>query len=189
MTSIAFQLRREIVIDKTAMRIIGCSIFVILTAIGAYIRIPLFFTPVPITLQTFVVLLSGAVLGKRLGSVSQIAYISLGAFGLPVFQGYGYGISHIFGPTGGYLFGFIAASYIAGYLLKDRNTEKSMTKIFLTMITALTVIYFFGVAWLKLFLGTSLSSALILGLYPFIPGEVVKVMAASYIYKGLKSRI
>jgi biotin transport system substrate-specific component len=189
MTSIAFQLRREIVINKTAVRIIGCSIFVILTAIGAYIRIPLFFTPVPITLQTFVVLLSGAVLGRRLGPLSQAVYVAAGAFGLPVFQGYGYGVSHIFGPTGGYLFGFVAASFIAGYLAKDRTAEKGMTKIFLTMITALAVIYFFGVAWLKLFLGTSLSSALILGLYPFIPGEVVKVIAASYICKGFKSRI
>lgn len=189
MNSIAVQFRGEIVANKTVEKIISCSIFVILTAIGAYIRIPLFFTPVPITLQTFVVLLSGAVLGRKLGPLSQIAYISLGAFGLPVFQGYGYGISHIFGPTGGYLFGFVAASYIAGYLLKDRNTGKGMTKIFLTMIMALTVIYFFGVAWLKLFLGTSLSSALILGLYPFIPGEVIKIIAASCIYENLKSRV
>ncbi len=189
MPGIAVQFRREIVINKTAAKIIGCSIFVVLTAIGAYIRIPLFFTPVPITLQTFVVLLSGVVLGKKLGPVSQIAYISLGAFGLPVFQGYGYGISHILGPTGGYLFGFIAASYIAGHLVKDRTAEKGMAKIFLTMITALAVVYFFGVMWLKLFLGTNLSSTLILGLYPFIPGEVVKVITASYAYKSLKNRI
>ncbi len=191
MNDIALQrtLSKPLTINKTAARIAGCLTFALLTAIGAYIRIPLFFTPVPITLQTFVVLLSGAVLGKRLGPVSQITYILFGAFGLPVFQGYGYGISHILGTTGGYLFGFIAASYIAGYLAKDRTTEKGMTKIFLTMITALAVVYFFGVAWLKLFLGTNLSSALMLGLYPFIPGEVVKVITASYICKGLKGRI
>lgn len=180
MTSITVQLQREIVIDKTTEKIIGCSIFVILTAIGAYIRIPLFFTPVPITLQTFVVLLSGAVMGRRLGPLSQVIYISLGALGLPVFQGYGYGVFHILGPTGGYLFGFILASYIVALLAKN---------VFLAMTAGLAIIYFFGVAWLKLFLGTSLSSALVLGLYPFIPGEVIKVIAASYIYKGLKSRI
>jgi len=188
MTSIAFQ--QEVVLNnRAAGRIIGCSIFVILMTIGAYVRVPLFFTPVPMTLQTFFVLLSGAVLGKRFGALSQAAYVSLGAFGLPIFQGYGYGVAHIFGPTGGYLLGFIPASYIVGYLLKDSGHDHGLSRIFFTMITGLAVIYLFGVAWLKLLLGASLSASLILGLYPFMPGEILKVIAASHIYKGLRNRL
>ena len=187
MTSIAFQ--QEVALNKRATAAIGCSIFVILMVIGAYVRIPLFFTPVPITLQTFFVLLSGAMLGRRLGPASQAVYISLGVFGLPVFQGYGCGMAHIFGPTGGYLLGFIPASYIVGYLAKDINAEKGISRIFLAMITGLIVIYLLGVIWLKFFLGAGLPASLILGLYPFMPGEVLKVIAATYIYKGLRHRI
>ncbi len=168
---------------------IGCLTFVLLMAIGAYVRIPLFFTPVPITLQTFFVLLSGAVLGRKFGAVSQMVYISIGAFGLPVFQGYGYGIPHILGPTGGYLLGFIPASYAVGYLMENERGEKEMFRVFLAMITGLLVIYLFGVIWLKLFLGAGFFSSLMLGLYPFLPGEILKVTAASYVYMGFKSRI
>ncbi len=158
-------------------------------AIGAYVRIPLFFTPVPITLQTFFVLLSGAVLGRKFGAVSQAVYICIGAFGLPVFQGYGYGMTHILGPTGGYLLGFIPASYAVGYLMKNKGCGEEMSRIFFAMITGLLVIYLFGVIWLKLFLGAGLSASLMLGLYPFLPGEVLKVIAALYVYMGLRSRI
>ncbi|MFH0840153.1 MAG: biotin transporter BioY [Candidatus Omnitrophota bacterium] len=152
-------------------------------------RIPLFFTPVPLTLQTFFVLLSGAVLGRKWGAASQVLYLSLGAFGLPVFQGYGYGISHIFGPTGGYLFGFICAAYIVGYFTESGIFEKKSFSIFLAMIAGLVVVYLCGIAWLKLLLGANLKATLVMGLYPFLPGEVVKVIAASYMYLGLRSRL
>lgn len=180
MTSIAFNFRREIMVNNTAAKIMGCSVFVILTAIGAYIRIPLFFTPVPVTLQTFFVLLSGAFLGRKWGALSQAAYVSLGIAGLPVFQGYGYGMGHLLGPTGGYLLGFIAASYITGLFSKN---------IFAAMLAGLAAIYISGVIWLKVFLGAGLPESLMMGLYPFIPGEIVKVIAASYIYRGLKTGV
>lgn len=181
MNSAVFQnvLKREIALDKTTSCILGCSAFALLTAIGAYVRIPLFFTPVPLTFQTFFVLLSGAALGRKWGSASQILYVSLGAFGLPVFQGYGYGIAHIFGPTGGYLFGFICASYLTGYLLEKKFGA------FQAMIAGIIAVYFCGVIWLKLLLCASFGASLIMGLYPFLPGEVVKLIAARYIYLGV----
>lgn len=187
MTSITF--KENVIMNEKISAIVGCFTFVILMTIGAYVRLPLFFTPVPITLQTFFVLLSGAMLGKKLGALSQAAYVSLGALGLPIFQGYGYGMAHVFGPTGGYLLGFILASYIVGSLLRNDDPEQGLFGVFFAMITGLAVIYLFGVAWVKLFLGTSFSASLILGLYPFIPGEVLKVAAASYMYKGLRNRI
>ncbi len=191
MNSVVFPslLSKAIAINKTTARIMGCLTFVLFTAIGAYVRIPLFFTPVPLTLQTFFVLLSGAVLGRRWGALSQTLYVSLGAFGLPVFQGYGYGISHILGPTGGYLFGFICASYIAGYFTERAVFKNRGLSILLAMITGLIAVYLCGVAWLKLFLGVNFKVSLIMGLYPFLPGEVIKVIAASYIYLGVRDRL
>jgi len=172
---------------KTTNVAIGCGVFVILMILGAYIRIPLFFTPVPITLQTFFVLLSGAMLGKRWGALSQISYLFLGSLGLPVFEGYGAGMAHLFGPTGGYLFGFVCASYLVGYLLKQDKTS-GMFKVSISMMAGLVMIYVFGIAWLKLFLGTSLSTTLIFGFYPFLPGALIKLIAASSIYMSLRGR-
>lgn len=84
-------LKREIVVNKTACRIIGVTVFVILTSLGAFVRIPLPFTPVPVTLQTFFVLLSGAVLGGAIGAASQLSYLLLGTAGLPIFTNAGSG--------------------------------------------------------------------------------------------------
>lgn len=184
MNSAVFQntLNKEISIDKTTTRVIGCLAFALFTAIGAYVRIPLFFTPVPLTLQTFFVILSGAALGRKWGALSQVLYVSLGASGLPVFQGYGRGMTHILGPTGGYLLGFICAAYIVGYFVESDILEKSRLGVFTAMITGLVVVYLCGVAWLKLLLGANLKASLLMGLYPFLPGEIVKVIAASYVY-------
>ncbi len=182
------RLGKTIVKNRTASLAIGCGIFVILMVLGAYIRIPLFFTPVPITLQTFFVLLSGAMLGRKWGTLSQISYLLLGAFGLPVFQGYGAGAAHIFGPTGGYLFGFVCASYLIGYFL-HRDESAGIFKILVSMTMGLIVIYAFGIMHLKLLLGVDLSTAFILGLYPFLPGAAVKLIAASSIIYGFPREI
>ena len=90
---------KNIIINKQAERAFLVTSFIILTALGAYVRIPLPFTPVPITLQTFFVILCGAILGKKLGSLTQTSYVILGTLGLPIFQGYGAGFLHLAGPT------------------------------------------------------------------------------------------
>jgi len=90
------------------------SLFAVLTALGAYIIIPLPFTPVPITMQTFFVYLAAAILGSRLGTLSMVIYLCLGVAGLPVFHGGLAGFGVLGGPTGGYIFGFILGSYVIG---------------------------------------------------------------------------
>ncbi len=98
-----------------------CALFAALTGVGALIAIPLPFTPVPITLQTFFIFLAGALLGKYLGALSQLIYLLLGVVGLPVFAKGSSGIGALLGPSGGYLVGFIPAAFLVGYLLERRE--------------------------------------------------------------------
>lgn len=180
-------LQREIVIDRTASRVFGLSCFIILTSLGAYVRIPLPFTPVPITLQTFFVLLSGAVLGKRWGAASQAGYFLLGALGLPIFAGAGSGMIYLLGPTGGYIIGFIVASWIVGRMVQQ--SPNSAIRLALAMVAgSLAGIYFFGVLGLSLFLKCNLFRALTLGFLPFVPGDIIKIIAASFIFGKIKKR-
>jgi len=180
-------LQREIVVEGTATRAIGLFCFIILTALGAYVRIPLPFTPVPITLQTFFVLLSGAVLGRKWGMASQAGYLVLGTIGLPLFTGAGAGTAYLFGPTGGYIIGFVAASWIAGRMLQQPS--KGIIRVALAMAVASSAgIYFFGVLGLSLFLKCRLSQALALGFLPFVPGDIIKIISASFIFYKIEKR-
>ncbi|MBI4972331.1 MAG: biotin transporter BioY, partial [Candidatus Omnitrophica bacterium] len=111
-------LKKEIIYNRVVCRFIGVAVLVILTSLGAFVRIPLPFTPVPITLQTFFVLLSGAFLGSNLGAVTQLSYILLGVSGLPIFTAAGSGPLYLFGPTAGYLWGFVLASLFIGKFIK-----------------------------------------------------------------------
>ena len=179
-------LRREIIVNKTACRIIGVSAFILFTAFGAYVRIPLPFSPVPITLQTFFVLLSGAFLGGNLGALSQLSYIGLGLTGLPIFTAAGSGPAYIFGPTAGYLFGFCMASFIVGRFIKY-----SRNNFFLTLAIfciADLILLSCGVIWLKFIFGYPLKKLLLIGLLPFIPGDLLKAWAAASLYLRLKER-
>ena len=103
------------------------ALFAALTAAVSPIKIPLGFTPVPITLQTVMVLVSGALLGANLGALAQFLYILVGALGLPVFAGGGSGFGALVGPTSGYLFGFIAAAYVVGKLVEKAKNRKYFT--------------------------------------------------------------
>src|SRR6056297_3878217 len=118
------------------------GLFAALTSIGAYIYIPLPISPVPITIQNFFVFTAGSVLGKKYGFLSQVIYVLIGTIGLPVFAGGTGGIGILFGPTGGYIFGFLAAGYIAG-IGKQKFLNKS-----LYMILGLAAIYILGVSGL-----------------------------------------
>lgn len=177
----AISARGNIVVGKAFENTFLVTSFVIMTALGAYIRIPLPFTPVPITLQTFFVLLCGAVLGKKIGSLTQASYVALGALGLPVFQGYGSGLLHLAGPTGGYLVGFMVAAFLVGHFVKRGAL--------LAMITGLLAIYACGILWLIAGYGFDPAKAVSLGFIPFIPGAILKLIAASWIYSKVKSKI
>lgn len=179
-------LNRDILNSKGLNSAIGVMFFVLVTALGAYVRIPIPGTPVPITLQTFFVVLSGAVLGKRLGLFSQAAYIFLGAAGMPIFQGYGFGPAHVFGSTGGYLIGFMAASYMTGKML-ERPSLNSY-KIAASFIAGNAVLYSLGITWLIILYRISFINAINIGLIPFLTAEAVKVSAAAFIYSAIADR-
>jgi biotin transport system substrate-specific component len=151
--------------------------FAALTALLAQVRIPLWFTPVPITGQTFAVLLSGAALGARLGVASQVLYVASGAIGLPVYTGGGGGWEHLSGPTGGYLLGFVAAAFVVGRLAEQRQDRTVATAI-PAFLTGTVVVYACGVPWLAWSLGVDGTRAMELGLVPFVIGDLVKVLLA-----------
>ena len=150
----------------------------VFTAYAAQLVIPMW--PVPITAQTLAVLLVGSVLGATRGAISLIVYFSMGAVGLPVFSA---ATSLSFGPTFGYLVGFIAAAAVVGYL-SQRGWHKSVAGVLGSFAIANTVIYLFGLPWLAFVLGSigvdnDLASVAAAGLAPFIIGDVIKMTLAA----------
>jgi len=178
---------REFSLDKTVCAVVGVISFIALTAAGAYIRIHLPFTPVPITLQTFFVLLAGAMLGKRLGSLSQAGYLLVGIFGLPVFTGGLYGFARLFGPTGGYLLGFVLAAFVIGRLL-GKDNEAPFVKIVAAMLVGLAILFVTGTAQLAFVMHIPFDKAVALGILPFIPGDIIKLLAAATIYQRIQKQ-
>jgi biotin transport system substrate-specific component len=159
---------------RTIALVVG---FALLTALAAQITIPLPWTPVPVTGQTFAVLLAGATLGWRAGGASQLLYVALGAIGLPFYQGGASGWSYASGATGGYLVGFVVAATLVG-LLAERRADRSVVTSIPAMLAGTAVIYLFGVTWLAHTLGADASTALEKGLLPFIVGDALKLVVA-----------
>jgi biotin transport system substrate-specific component len=150
------------------------SLMSALIAAGAFIAIPL--GPVPIVLQNFFVLLAGLVLGSRWGLAGVAVYLLAGALGLPVFAGGTGGIGRIIGPTGGYLLGYIPAVYVTG-LVSEIGGGRKMFDL-AALIAGCLIVYLCGVPWLKMITGMSYGKAFAVGLYPFIIGDALKILAA-----------
>jgi biotin transport system substrate-specific component len=165
---------------------IYASMFGALTAIGALISLPL--QPVPVTLQTLFLYLAGSLLGGRLGALSQIIYVILGVIGLPVFSGGKAGLGVFMGPTGGYLLGFIAGAYVTGKIVEARK-KPGLVWIVLAMLMGTAVVYMLGVTQLVLIGKLSIEKALAVGVLPFLPGDALKIAAASVITMKVKDRI
>lgn len=164
------------------------ALFAALTTVLSLISIPLPFSPVPITGQTLGVMLAGALLGAKLGALSQIIYILLGAVGVPVFSGGQAGLSALVGPTGGYLFGFILGAYMIGKLL-ERRPRPSLPYLVATIAAGgMLGIYLVGVPWLAFVTGMTPSRALALGMVPFIPGDILKVILSTVIVQAMLTR-
>ena len=142
-----------------------------LIALTAQIELPMW--PVPVTGQTFGVLLVAALLGSRRGVAAILAYLTQGALGLPFFAGGAAGFAVLVGPTAGYLAGFVPAAFVVGYLC-ERGWDRRVGTAVLAMILGNVVIYLFGVSWLATFVGWD--QVLTLGLIPFIPGDILKVL-------------
>jgi biotin transport system substrate-specific component len=156
-----------------ASLIVGASLLV---ALMAQVSIPLPFSPVPITGQTFAVLLVGAALGARRGSASLLLYLLEGAVGLPVFAGGAGGPAVLLGPTGGYLIGFVAAGWLVG-ALAGRGLDRRLPGALLAFLAGEIAIFLFGAAVLAVYVGPP--NALPLGVIPFIPGELIKIALAA----------
>ncbi len=156
--------------------------FSLLTALSAQVSIPLPFTPVPVTLQTFSVVLAGALLGSRRGAIAMLLYLAEGFAGLPVFSLGRAGIAHLFGPTGGYLVGFVAAAWLTGFLV-ERRLASRLPGALLVTILGLLIPYVPGVAWLGIS-AAGFPRALALGFLPFLIGDAMKAVVAVGVLTG-----
>lgn len=164
-----------------------------LTAIGAFIRIPM--VPVAITLQLFFVMLSGLILGPKLGALSQTIYIAIGLIGIPIFTEGG-GPTYILKPSFGYLIGFIATAYISGWLNQPKGDKKiGFVHIMAALIAGILADYIIGVPYMY-FIATSyinanmtVSAALTSGFLIFLPGDIAKAIAASLIWINIRERL
>jgi len=163
------------------------GLFAAITAVCAQISIPLPFTTVPFTLQVFAVCLAGAILGKKLGAMSQIVYLLIGAVGIPVFAGFSGGLSKIVGTSGGYLLSYPIAAFIIGYVFEKRQ---DFAFRFISMLFGLAVIYTLGVTQLKFVGNFPWATAFIYGAAPFIVLDIAKAflatLVASAVIRSLK---
>jgi biotin transport system substrate-specific component len=158
------------------------SLMAALAAVGAYIHIPI--GPVPIVLSTLFVLLSGLLLGSRWGLASMVLYLFVGAIGMPVFSGGRGGFAHFLGPTGGYLFGYVFASWLTG-LIAERSRGILILEI-LSVIMGSLAIYSLGVPWLKMVTHMPWSKALMVGMLPFLIGDAVKSSVALILARAMR---
>jgi biotin transport system substrate-specific component len=154
-----------------------------LVALCAQIEIPLGFTPVPISGQTFAVLLVGASLGPLLGASSLLLYFCVGLIGAPVYSGGDGGWEIVHGATGGYLVGFIAAAALTGWLAQ-RRWDRQFNSAVAAMLSGSVVIYLFGLPWLAKEIGAGLEGTLEAGLYPFVIGDLIKLYLAGMLLPG-----
>ncbi len=150
--------------------------FSLLLALSAQIVFPI--GPVPITGQTFVVLLTGALLGSRLGAITMIVYLVEGASGLPFFYGGSGGLAHLLGPTGGYLVAFPAAAFITGAFAEHDWDRRFPTAVAAMAIGSL-VIMLSGWTWFAILTNTPLDVAFRITVLKFIPGDIVKIVLAA----------
>jgi biotin transport system substrate-specific component len=166
---------RSLNLLKDGLLVLGFSLLV---ALSSQISFHLSFTPVPITLQTLAVLLSGAALGSRRGALAMLVYLAEGALGLHFFSGGSFGPASLVGPTAGYLWAFPFAAFVTG-LLCERRLERSFLTSVLAMLPGTLIVYLFGVLWLSHFFNWDLLKGFYAGMLPFIPGDIFKLIIAA----------
>lgn len=178
-------LKKEIGFDAVAARTAAVFVFMALTALAGFIRIPVPMSPVPVTLQTFFVLLSGALLGGMAGGAAQAGYLALGVLGAPVFSSMGSGFLYLTGPTGGYMAGFVLAALFMG---NARRYSRSYIQLFFLFLIGDAVILLSGALWLKILTGCDPVKMIQIGVVPFILGDLLKAAGAAAAYKAVRSR-
>jgi biotin transport system substrate-specific component len=176
-------------VDATSVSMplkLAATLFVMVaTAAAAQISVPLPFTPIPFTFQPMVVLLGGAVLGPRLGMLSQVCYLAAGVAGLPVFAAspdLPQGAARLLGPSGGYLMAYPLAAFATGLLARRAFDRRYLTSV-VAMAIGLAIVFVGGITWLTLFApgadARSLQAALNVGFYPFVVADLVKICLAA----------
>ena len=171
-----------VVVDSWAAKSISRNValvvgLTVLTALSAQVSIPLPFTPVPLTLQTFAVLAGAAALGAERAVLAQVLYITLAVAGLPVLAGGASGRAEVIGATGGYLLGFVVASYVVGRISAAGASTKTSTTA-LAYVAGSLVIYGFGAPWLAYSTSNTIGWAIANGVVPFLIGDAIKAVAA-----------
>ncbi|MDR2068344.1 MAG: biotin transporter BioY [Spirochaetaceae bacterium] len=182
-TKITLRAKRRAIAQTTM-----AALFAALIAAGAFISIPLPFSPVPVTLQNLFALLSGLILGPLPGGAAAALFLLAGALGVPVFSGAVGGFAHFFGPTGGFLLGYLLAALTAGFIAgRPRgNRQASLLRIILAVLAGFLVVYVPGVIRLKVVLDTDWGKALAVGFIPFAIGDTLKGIAAVLIAPRLR---
>ena len=152
-------------------------LFAALLCAGAYISLPLPVSPAPITLDNFFAILGGLLLGPLWGSAASAIYLVIGTLGFPVFSGGSGGITHLIGPTGGYLLGYVIGAFIAGLCARKRGAILTSIGALLGFIVILAL----GAAGLRYISGIAWAQAMVVGCLPFIPGDSVKAVLAIFV--------
>lgn len=155
------------------------SICIAIICISAYISFPLPFTPAMVTAQTIAINLVALILTPKQSFIVVLLYILLGTFGLPVFSGGTSGFGKLFGPTGGFILGFLAIAPLMSYLKGKNNSFKRY--LFVTIFVGMIVLYAFGAIFMSVVQKISIMSALSLAVFPFIIGDILKCLLSSYI--------
>jgi biotin transport system substrate-specific component len=162
--------------------IVFSALFAALIAMGSYAAIPI--GPVPIVLSNFFLLLAALFLGSKWGLLSVSVFLLCGAIGLPVFSGGGAGIAHIMGPRGGYLFAYLPAVWLAGFI--SEHGKPSIIRKSIGLVIASLVLYTVGVSWLKFQTGILWDRAFLTGMVPFLIPDTIKITAALVIYHVMR---
>ncbi|BAS28854.1 biotin synthase [Limnochorda pilosa] len=165
------------------------ALFAALTAALAHVSLPLPFSPVPLTGQTFGLMLSGLLLGARWGALAQGAYLLMGASGLPVFAGGAAGLGVLAGPTGGYLLGHVVGAFVVGWVAQRLPGAGRIRAVAAALAGGVGVVYALGVLQLALVTGMGWKAALLAGALPFLPGDVLKALVAALAAERLTAAV
>jgi Uncharacterized conserved protein len=176
--------------DDTAKiyKMVFAALFAALIAVGAYIKIPILISPIPITLQVFFVLLAAVTLGRNWGTVSIIVYLLVGFIGLPVFAGGNSGVGVLLGPSGGYLYSFVIVAFLIGSF-SEKIKKPNPIKIFAVAACGSMLVLLIGSIHLAFATQISLDAAFVGGFLPFILGDLIKAAAVGLIAPFLIKKI
>lgn len=168
----------------------SCAVMVAVLTVLSLVAIPLPISPVPVTLQTLGVFLAGGLLGPGWGALAVVAYVVVGVAGVPIFAGGEAGLGVILGPKGGYVLGFLCAAILVGLGARaagsDRRGARGVMLLIIGLVTGTAAVYVCGAGWLMLVTGMETRQAVLVGVLPFLPGDVLKIAAAAVVIPGVQ---